>query len=125
MSTEPLTAALDALTTPLLWAAADGRIEAVNAGCAHWLGVSGKRLPGLPLAALEVEGEALAGLLAGTPAREFARLRRVPLAYPGSAAPTWRCRDAATAAGCWRCTRSTNSPARIRRWPCPRRCRRR
>ncbi len=79
--------AFDTLTTPLLWAAADGRIEAVNAGCARWLAVSGKRLPGLPLAALEVDGDALARLLAATPAGEFARLRRVPLAFPGHAAP--------------------------------------
>ena len=49
----------DALTTPVAWADADGRIAGTNLACARWLGVSGKRLAGLPLAALEFEGEAL------------------------------------------------------------------
>jgi two-component system nitrogen regulation sensor histidine kinase GlnL len=76
----------DALTTPVAWADADGRIAGANLACARWLGVSGKRLAGLPLAALEFEGEALARLLAEQPARD-ARLRRLPLAFPGADAP--------------------------------------
>ena len=76
----------DALTTPVAWADADGRIAGTNLACARWLGVSGKRLAGLPLAALEFEGEALARLLAGQPPGD-ARLRRLPLAFPGADTP--------------------------------------
>ena len=83
MSAEP---ALDALTTPVAWAGADGRIAGSNGACARWLGVSGRRLLGLPLAALEVEGDALARLLEAQPPRD-ARLRRLPLAFPGGDAP--------------------------------------
>ena len=78
---------LDALATPIAWAASDGRIESGNGAFARWLGVSGKRLLGLPLAALEFEGTMLAQLLAADPARESARLRRLALAFPGSDAP--------------------------------------
>lgn len=77
----------DALTTPLAWADAAGRIEGANAAFARWLGVSGKRLPGLPLAAFELDGDGLARLLVEAPAREFARLHRLPLAFPGQAEP--------------------------------------
>ncbi len=79
--------ALDALTTPVAWATSDGELQAGNAAFARWLGVSGKRLPGLPLAALEYEGHALARLLATDPPRESARLRRLALAFPGNESP--------------------------------------
>jgi two-component system nitrogen regulation sensor histidine kinase GlnL len=50
--------------------------------------VSLRRLPGLPLAALETEGDALAHALDETGSnREFARLRRVPMAFPGTGIP--------------------------------------
>jgi two-component system nitrogen regulation sensor histidine kinase GlnL len=88
MPSEPApTDAFDILTTPVAWADAVGRVEACNAAFASWLGVSGKRLPGLPLAALEYEGDALARLLASEAVREVARLRRLVLAFPGSDAP--------------------------------------
>jgi two-component system nitrogen regulation sensor histidine kinase GlnL len=74
---------LDALVTPIALADASGRIEVANAAFARWLGVSSKRLIAMPLAALEFEGHALAGLLAATPPPEVARLRRIPLAFPG------------------------------------------
>jgi two-component system nitrogen regulation sensor histidine kinase GlnL len=80
--------ALDQLATPVLWLDADGRIAGANPACARWLGVSLRRLPGLPLAALETEGDALARILAETGSdREFARLRRVPMAFPGNDIP--------------------------------------
>jgi two-component system nitrogen regulation sensor histidine kinase GlnL len=79
--------ALDVLTTPVAWAGADGRIAGANAACARWLGVSARRLPGLPLAALEHEGAALAHALAQAPAAEVTRLRRVALAFPGAGEP--------------------------------------
>jgi two-component system nitrogen regulation sensor histidine kinase GlnL len=79
--------ALDQLATPVLWLDAEGRIAGANPACARWLGVGLRRLPGLPLAALEAEGDALARVLAEPPGREFARLRRVPMAFPGSEVP--------------------------------------
>ncbi len=79
--------ALDALTTPVAWATASGQIEAGNGAFARWLGVSSKRLHGLPLAALEYEGDALVRLLNNDRAGEFARLRRLALAFPGSDVP--------------------------------------
>lgn len=78
-------AAFDLLATPIAWTAADGRILGANAACARWLGVSAKRLAGLPLAALEFEGDAFIRAISGQ--GEGARLRRVPLAFPGAEAP--------------------------------------
>jgi two-component system nitrogen regulation sensor histidine kinase GlnL len=84
MSAVPPPSDLDALTTPVLWAAANGQIVGANLAFGRWLGVSGRRLPGLPLAALEADGDVLARWLAQAPAREFGRLRRLPLAFPGN-----------------------------------------
>ena len=81
------TPALDSLLTPVAWASGDGCIQAGNAAFASWLGVSGRRLPGLPLAALEYEGEALARVLRGEQPVGFVRLRRLPVAFPGSGSP--------------------------------------
>ncbi|MFC5570885.1 nitrogen regulation protein NR(II) [Lysobacter yangpyeongensis] len=83
---------LDQLTTPLGWADAAGVLLGGNAALARWLGVSSRRLPGVPLAALEVDGEMLARVLAdsaGEPSapRDSARLRRLALAFPGHDAP--------------------------------------
>ncbi|WP_147653857.1 two-component system sensor histidine kinase NtrB [Vulcaniibacterium gelatinicum] len=78
---------LDHLSTPLAWAGADGRIAGANLACARWLGVSVRRLPGVPLAALEHEGAALARALGQTPGSELVRLRRLALAFPGAEAP--------------------------------------
>ncbi|MFC7301512.1 two-component system sensor histidine kinase NtrB [Cognatiluteimonas weifangensis] len=76
---------LDTLTTPIAWSGADGRVAGANAAFARWLGVGARRLPGLPLAALEADGERLAQWLAQAPAAtEAVRLRRLPLAFPGS-----------------------------------------
>jgi two-component system nitrogen regulation sensor histidine kinase GlnL len=80
--------ALDQLATPVLWLDAHGRIAGGNPACARWLGVSLRRLPGLPLAALEAEGDALARALGEADSNaEFARLRRVPMAFPGTDTP--------------------------------------
>ena len=76
---------LDALATPLAWTDADGAIAGCNPAFARWLGVGARRLQGLPLAALEFEGDALARWLADGAAQEQIRLRRLPLAFPGMA----------------------------------------
>ena len=75
---------LDALATPLAWAGADGAVAGCNPAFARWLGVGARRLQGLPLAALEFEGDALARWLADGAAQEQIRLRRLPLAFPGA-----------------------------------------
>lgn len=85
-SAAPADAAFDVLATPVAWVAADGRVTGSNLAFAHWLGISGKRLLGLPVAALEFEGDALARLLAASPARELSRVRRLALAFPGTGA---------------------------------------
>src|SRR5690606_6510392 len=89
--------AFDQLSTPLLAVSAAGMVEAGNPACGQWFGVSPRRLVGLPLAALEVEGDALAGLAHGAggagsgPGRVQAespaviRRPRVALACPGAA----------------------------------------
>ena len=73
------------LSTPVLAVDADGRVVEANPACAQWLGVSVRRLPGLPLSALEFEGDALARWLEDGPGQAQARLRRLPLAFPGAA----------------------------------------
>jgi two-component system nitrogen regulation sensor histidine kinase GlnL len=86
--TVPVAPDLDALTTPLAWADAAGVVVGGTPAFGRWLGISHRRLPGVPLAALEVDGDMLARALAdapvdGVPPRDFARLRRLALAFPG------------------------------------------
>ena len=52
----------DVLSTAVAWADADGNLLGVNPAFARWLGVSGRRLLGQPLAALEMDGDAMARL---------------------------------------------------------------
>ena len=74
----------DLLGTPLALADASGTLEAANLAFARWLGVGAKRLPGLPLAALEFEGDLLARHVGDdAPQQDQARLRRLPMAFPG------------------------------------------
>lgn len=76
-------ALLDALTTPVAWVAEDGRLVGANLAFGRWLGVGARRLPGLPLAALEADGERLGAWLAD-PGDEATRLRRLAFAFPGN-----------------------------------------
>jgi two-component system nitrogen regulation sensor histidine kinase GlnL len=76
-------ALLDVLTTPVAWAGADGRLAGANLAFGRWLGVGARRLPGLPLAALEADGSRLADWLQG-PGGEAFRLRRLAFAFPGN-----------------------------------------
>ncbi|GAB3387265.1 two-component system sensor histidine kinase NtrB [Lysobacter fragariae] len=73
---------LDALATPLAWTDAAGAVSGSNPAFAHWLGVSIRRLPGLPLASLEAGGRVLAGVLSGSD-RDAVRLRHLAVAFPG------------------------------------------
>lgn len=73
------------LGTPVAWADAQGRIVGCNPAFARWLGVSGRRLVGQPLVALEAHGEALANFLARDE-RDSLRLHRLVLALPGEGA---------------------------------------
>ena len=81
-----LPTAFDSLSTPVSVVDADGRLLAANLAFARWLGVSNRRLPGLPLVALEVEGEVLARALEEAGERDFLRLHRVALGFPGAGA---------------------------------------
>lgn len=74
---------IDALETPVAWTEAAGQMAGCNPAFARWLGVSARRLPGLPLAALEVDGDSLTRVLA-EPLAQGVRLRRVALAFPGT-----------------------------------------
>ena len=79
MSHEPAT---DALSTPVAWADAEGHLLGVNPAFARWMGVSSRRLLGQPLAALEIEGDAMARFLDNTD-RDVLRLHRMALGMPG------------------------------------------
>lgn len=82
MTDAPPPPTLDALGTPVAWADSQGRIIGSNPAFARWMGVSGRRLLGQPLAALEAQGEALAHFLARDE-RDSLRLHRLALAMPG------------------------------------------
>jgi len=73
---------LESLATPVAWAGADGRVVGVNAAFARWLGISARRLVDHPLAALEIEGDALARFV-GNDERDVLRLHRMAIGLPG------------------------------------------
>ena len=91
----------DQLSTPVLAVSSVGMIEAANTACGQWLGVSLRRLAGLPLTALEMQGDALARAVSADAGPDTAvkpavpagavgasgviRLPRLTLACPGAA----------------------------------------
>lgn len=75
---------LDSLGTPVAWADREGRVLGVNPAFARWLGVSARRLVDQPLAALEVQGDALARFLLNDE-RDVLRLHRLALGLPNDA----------------------------------------
>jgi two-component system, NtrC family, nitrogen regulation sensor histidine kinase GlnL len=92
MSFEPSAAslqidALDALATPVAWTDAAGRIEGANLAFARWLEVGLRRVPGVPLAAFEIETRQFAALFEAPPEGDPLRLRRLCLAFPGTETP--------------------------------------
>jgi two-component system nitrogen regulation sensor histidine kinase GlnL len=64
------------------WADADGHVGGDNAAFSRWMCVSARRLLGQPLAALEIEGDAMARFLENTD-RDVLRLHRMALGMPG------------------------------------------
>jgi two-component system nitrogen regulation sensor histidine kinase GlnL len=72
----------DALSTPVAWADAQGKVLGANAAFARWLGISPRRLLGRPLAALEMDGDAMARFMDNTD-RDLLRLHRVAIGFPG------------------------------------------
>ncbi len=94
--------AVDLLTTPLAWTDGEGRIAGCNPAFGRWLGVGVRRPLGLPLAALESGGEALAAALSvadddGAPRR----LHRIPLQVPGVGEPRFADLALSPFAGGW------------------------
>ena len=77
--------AMAQLATPLAWGDASGRLLGANPAFARWLGVGARRVPGLPLQALEVQGDHLAEWLAQRSV-DAVRLRRLAFAFPGQPA---------------------------------------
>lgn len=75
---------LDSLGTPVAWADREGRLLGVNPAFARWLGVGARRLVEQPLAALEVQGDALARFLLNDE-RDVLRLHRLALGLPNDA----------------------------------------
>lgn len=79
--------ACEALNTPVAWLHPDRTLAAANAAFARWLGVSLRRLRGLPLAALEAEPGALAAALDRAAAGAAPlRVRRARLGFAGGEA---------------------------------------
>ena len=78
---------IDVLGTAVAWTDADGNLLGVNPAFARWLGVSARRLLGQPLAALEMDGDAMVRLFQKEPAhdrdRDVLRLQRMVLGLPG------------------------------------------
>ncbi|HBK47516.1 MAG TPA: PAS domain-containing sensor histidine kinase [Xanthomonadaceae bacterium] len=73
---------LENLGTPVAWTDGEGRVQGVNPAFARWLGVSARRLQDQPLAALEVQGDALARFLVNDE-RDVLRLHRLAIGLPG------------------------------------------
>jgi len=80
----PDPATLDSLATPIAWCDAEGRVQGANHAFARWLGVGPKRLPGMPLAAFELEERRLAEVLADPPIGDQIRLRKLSFGFPGT-----------------------------------------
>lgn len=79
---------LEALSTPLAWCDGSGIVIDCTPAFAHWLGVGHRRIPGVPAAALEAQGERLGqALAADRPRTPSPRLRRIALALPGTGEP--------------------------------------
>ena len=100
MNEEAVLPSLSQLATPVAWADADGRVAGVNPAFCRWLGISARRVLGLPLPALEAEGEVLAHFMARDQA-DLLRLDRLALAAPGEPAHFAQGWLSRSEDGCW------------------------
>ena len=79
--------AAEVLSTAVAWADAGGSILGVNPAFARWMGVSARRLQGQSLAALEMDGDAMARFLRKQSLQDsdsdVLRLQRMTLGLPG------------------------------------------
>lgn len=82
----PTYPALDQLHTPVALFSAEGGLLQCNAAFASWLGVSARRLAGLPLSQLDAEGGRLQDALSRLPEeQQVLALHRARLAFASSA----------------------------------------
>lgn len=88
---------LDSLATPLLWFGEVAQVVGCNAAAARWLGMSPRRLRGMPLGELDGEGERLVALVERVEAgADPVRVRRACLTGSDGAerfADLWLSRD--------------------------------
>ena len=79
--------AAEVLSTAVAWADAEGNLLGVNPAFARWMGVSARRLQGQSLAALEMDGDAMARFLRKQSLQDsdsdVLRLQRMTLGLPG------------------------------------------
>jgi len=73
------------LNTPVVWTDVDGLLVGANPAFARWLGVSVRRLIGQPLAALELDGDAMQRFFAHPGQHDVLRMHRLALGLPGVA----------------------------------------
>src|SRR5436190_12596937 len=82
---EPVAAELERLSTPVAWLDGAGLLLRCNTAFASWLGVSARRLQGVALAELDLEGGRLADVCSRLPAAGTpVRVHRARLAFPGA-----------------------------------------
>jgi len=75
---------LDSLSTPIAWFDGEAQLVGCNPAFASWLGVSARRLLGLPIATLDSEAGRLQPLLGRLPeSGEAMRVHRARMAFPG------------------------------------------
>lgn len=82
--TELLSPSIESLATPIAWLSASGAMKTCNQAFASWLGVSARRLQGLPISELDVELGRLAQIFERLPQPgQTLRVHRARLAFPG------------------------------------------
>jgi two-component system, NtrC family, nitrogen regulation sensor histidine kinase GlnL len=80
---EPIHDSVENLATPVAWLSASGALTGCNQAFASWLGVSVRRLLGMPLSELDVELGRLSEVLLRLPETEHTlRVHRARLAFP-------------------------------------------
>lgn len=82
---DPAHISVESLATPVAWLSAAGAVQNCNQAFASWLGVSVRRLQGMPLSELDVEVGRLSEVFQRLPEHGHTlRVHRARLAFPGS-----------------------------------------